>query len=1237
MIIKNVDNTTILDADINENSIYHHSLMNNEYVRLNFSTSISRYISFPAGAYVEYKGEKYTLIEPYTPERKDESEIYYELTFHSPRQMWKKMVLFYEQDGVRETDFNTTDYIYNIGVIIVNNLLWSTGIQYTFSYDSSLVGTNSFSFREVSIFDALTQLANAWDTEWWVEGAIIHLSKCKHSDMVALRVGENISPATITKPNDGYFTRFYIFGSTRNILQDDSSSNTVTTLLNRRLRLPDTTYPGSYIDIRSNLSQNEIFSTVLYFDDIYPSSPYTIKDAGTKIVGEDENLGLEGVIQWWFTLNEVTTFDRSLIIPGKTLSVSFTSGALFGWEFELQFNLKNDVPEEHEGRTKFYITPDISTGMTVPGLAVMNLGSGDNVILFNLVMPDDYVVAARKKLEEAAIAEIERRKLNMNEYRFDSDPVFFNNNNINLNVGNYVRYRDDITELYTRVLTVEKQLDYEIQQSITIGEKKISSSNQELRSEVNTIVENVNNFIDFKTLSSNINNAINIATQQAIQAIVSMGSLWVAVPNIQNIQYLHTTHKVVIDGDLVVKGNILSQKEITAWVDNGGGGGTGGSGLIQKVYSYSDLGGVFSNATLTDTFNAYTTNELYKRIVLLESGSGISGNFVRSVTANGYPGLAHTDGTTTNYFRTTSSGLIPYASGGSSYLGTTTWPFLHINGVNVNGTTLSVSGVSTLTGNVYGKSALYSYGKTAYNDGKDGVYINDGVVSLAHTTNPRIAFHFGGSTSTTSYIREYASGRLGVTGSLHVGGATQTSYQLQVTGTSNFSSLASFSSNVWVLGNLGIGSENSAYKLNVSGKGNFTGTIYARDYIFTDNKTSSGDGVTGNVVGGGNLWLCATGSVGIHFYGSSSTSTTNQLIDYSGQIRVANKFQVGSLSSLTSVYTFYVNGTSFLSGQLNTGSGIYTHGKTSTTDGKSGHILSDGNYYIESATNPCIYFYRYNATSVTGSIMNNSSNQFVVQGNWLPTTTAAYTIGSDSYRWNYGYFVNINISGTSTFTGRVSLNGGANVQYTNTSYALSTASFICNDWVRTVGNTGWYNQTYGGGIHMTDTTYVRVYNDKRFYVSNTLSPTNTDAGNAAISTIGGINCLRAIYAGGNIVSYGEVTAWSTSSSDIRLKKNIKEFNAIDIIEKLNYFSFDWNKKALSINSCFNNDYKHYGASAQDVEKILPGFVGKINGYKTVSYERFIPIIMQGIKELKRENDKLKKELKLLRDGYTTGQ
>lgn len=42
-------------------------------------------------------------------------------------------------------------------------------------------------------------------------------------------------------------------------------------------------------------------------------------------------------------------------------------------------------------------------------------------------------------------------------------------------------------------------------------------------------------------------------------------------------------------------------------------------------------------------------------------------------------------------------------------------------------------------------------------------------------------------------------------------------------------------------------------------------------------------------------------------------------------------------------------------------------------------------------------------------------------------------------------------------------------------------SITASDWFRSYGASGWYNQDYGGGIYMSDSAWVRVYNNKGFY------------------------------------------------------------------------------------------------------------------------------------------------------------
>lgn len=84
-------------------------------------------------------------------------------------------------------------------------------------------------------------------------------------------------------------------------------------------------------------------------------------------------------------------------------------------------------------------------------------------------------------------------------------------------------------------------------------------------------------------------------------------------------------------------------------------------------------------------------------------------------TANGYQGITLNDGTTANWIRTTSNGLLPYQSGGASSLGTSSWPFnaiygkiLYENGTALSSKYLSLSG-GTLSGQLTGCAPTKTY------------------------------------------------------------------------------------------------------------------------------------------------------------------------------------------------------------------------------------------------------------------------------------------------------------------------------------------------------------------------------------------------------------------------------------------------------------------------------------------------------------------------------------------------
>ena len=92
------------------------------------------------------------------------------------------------------------------------------------------------------------------------------------------------------------------------------------------------------------------------------------------------------------------------------------------------------------------------------------------------------------------------------------------------------------------------------------------------------------------------------------------------------------------NGNLYTTYNLYSTKEISAYGD-GGSGGSGG-GIIETVYGYNNLGQSFSNSTLTDTFNAYTINQINTRLLSVEAGGGANDGQLTLATGTGLTGSA---------------------------------------------------------------------------------------------------------------------------------------------------------------------------------------------------------------------------------------------------------------------------------------------------------------------------------------------------------------------------------------------------------------------------------------------------------------------------------------------------------------------------------------------------------------------------------------------------------------------
>jgi len=111
--------------------------------------------------------------------------------------------------------------------------------------------------------------------------------------------------------------------------------------------------------------------------------------------------------------------------------------------------------------------------------------------------------------------------------------------------------------------------------------------------------------------------------------------------------------------------------------------------------------------------------------------------------------------------------------------------------------------------------------------------------------------------------------------------------------------------------------------------------------------------------------------------------------------------------------------------------------------------------------------------------------------------------------------------------------------------------------------------------------------------------------------------------GGDLHVDGNVTAYSTTVSDQRLKHDINKIeNALEKVSQINGYTFTYN----------DDGKKSAGVIAQEIENVLPSAVQNqklvFNGqegveYKTVQYDQLHGLLIEAIKELKSELEELK--------------
>ena len=483
-----------MDAPVTKEAIIKYVLMGDYYIELPFN--LLEPTTFARGSYITYKGRKFEIMSTVRPEFDNKTGGYkYTLKFEAQQNHMKRFVCFWLGGDNPEAVFHNTTDLESFAALIVANMNkqlggenWQVG---TITVDNPKA-TKLVSFNGDKCWDILNTIAETFETEWWTEenGDLVSLcfGKLDFGTPEEFRQGNVVKNIPAKKGDDSsYGTRFYVFGSTRNLTSDygqapqGGETNHVSEI---RLRLPD---GQRYIDAIPGLSGSDIVEQVVFFDDIYPKNTETV----TSIETVDREI-IEGQTDKAYVMYcKDTPFRPSDMIKGETLGATFTSGSLMGRDFELSINYKPETWKPEDGfDKKFEIIAQVETSgesqLIIPNES-LHPEPGDTFVITGVKLPKERIEEAEKELLKAGESYAAKHSSDTDVYDCETNPVYCQENKKNYDAGQAVRLVDTRfgeSGRLSRIQGYEKKLYNEYIATYTVGDNTAYSRIGNIESEV---------------------------------------------------------------------------------------------------------------------------------------------------------------------------------------------------------------------------------------------------------------------------------------------------------------------------------------------------------------------------------------------------------------------------------------------------------------------------------------------------------------------------------------------------------------------------------------------------------------------------------------------------------------------------------------------------------------------------------------------------------------------------------
>lgn len=464
MIIYDNTGVVLLDIEVDDTSVRYKAIKGDNNLTLKFS--LSEHVEVPIGSYCSFKDERYILMLPEDLTMNHRRSFEYTLVMNSEDAKSKNYKFRNPVDG--RLKFPLTAKPKEHLQMFVDNMNmrdsgWKAGecpdhVEITLSYNHTFC------------HDALVQLADALELDYWFDGKTVSIGKLELNKDNPLPLsyggdGEGLEP-NIKRANHSALPIevLYVQGTEVNINPDkyrvyDKPASELHLPLSYTIG-----YDGTHFDDEDGFDSSKARYYITDFlgrsirragkDAVYYSEDSLdcteIEPTKEETVASVVEVDVED--HFYDILFDSAVDYSKYVIEGEKATIVFQSGMLAGKEFDLATDTNGNLicKKEEGGKWRVEIVPQQLDGITMPdkekGYIPVGGENGDKFKVFGVQLPDEYVSEAEMNMLKYAVKHFYANEDVQYTISGELDEIYAKRNwtgiKDRLVLGSYISFRD---------------------------------------------------------------------------------------------------------------------------------------------------------------------------------------------------------------------------------------------------------------------------------------------------------------------------------------------------------------------------------------------------------------------------------------------------------------------------------------------------------------------------------------------------------------------------------------------------------------------------------------------------------------------------------------------------------------------------------------------------------------------------------------------------------------------------